>query len=76
MVCVCADIRCLDKEDIRKDNERKQREVQRLNLRGLKAYNKLEQLQKRYQASKAQTPPSRYQELKDMIKEFLADGMP
>ncbi|KAK7113580.1 hypothetical protein V1264_012843 [Littorina saxatilis] len=67
------DIRCLDKEDIRKDNDRKRREIQRMNTRGLRAYNKLEKLNKRYQASKAMPPPTRYQELKDMIKDNIGD---
>nr|KAG5710393.1 hypothetical protein BaRGS_022211 [Batillaria attramentaria] len=67
------DIRCLDKEDIRKDNERKHREVNRLNMRGQRAFARLEQLQSQYQASKAHAPPTRYQELKDMIKTAIAD---
>ncbi|KAL8617606.1 hypothetical protein ACOMHN_064696 [Nucella lapillus] len=67
------DIRCLDKEDIRRDNERKRREIQRFNTRGLRAYRKLEQLQKKYEASKSHTPPTRYQELKDMIKDAITD---
>lgn len=67
------DIRCLDKEDIRRDNERRRREVSRMNTRGQRAYARLEQLHKQYQASKAHAPPTRYQELKDMIKTATAD---
>ncbi|XP_076458058.1 uncharacterized protein LOC143291819 [Babylonia areolata] len=67
------DIRCLDKDDIRRDNERKRREIQRLNTRGLRAFNRLEQLKHRYQASKAHVPTTRYQELKDMIKDVVSN---
>ncbi|XP_076458962.1 uncharacterized protein LOC143292502 [Babylonia areolata] len=67
------DVRCLAKEDIRRDNERKRREVQRLTGRGLRAHSALQRLHERYQASKKHAPPTRYQELKDMIKDVLAE---
>lgn len=68
-----ADIRNLCKEEIQRDNERKRREIQRLNRQGLRIYSKLEQLQRKYELSKAHAPPTRYQELKDMIKDVISD---
>jgi hypothetical protein len=70
---MCADVRNLDKGDIQRDNERKRRDIQRLNRQGVRAYSKLEKLQTKYQESKSHAPPTRYQELKDMIKDLISD---
>ncbi|KAL8573620.1 hypothetical protein ACOMHN_007173 [Nucella lapillus] len=67
------DIRVLDKEDIRRDNERKMRELKRLNTRGQRALTALQKLRERYHTSKKHAPPKRYQDLKDMIKDILAE---
>ncbi|PVD38296.1 hypothetical protein C0Q70_00908 [Pomacea canaliculata] len=67
------DLHCLDKDDIRRDNERKKREIARLTSRGLKIYSRLNTLQQNYQASKVHAVPTRYQQLKDMIKGIIAE---
>lgn len=66
-------MRELDKDDIRRDNERKRRETARLHTKIQSALSRLQQLRQTYQASKAESPPARYSKLKDMIKTAIAD---
>ncbi|GFO00977.1 hypothetical protein PoB_002748200 [Plakobranchus ocellatus] len=65
----------MSESELKRDNDRKKRIIQRLVTQFSKAQAILEKLKEDYEASKSRAPPKRYQELKDMIKATVAEKL-
>lgn len=63
----------MTKQELARENEEKQKELEVLDRKSLRLFNRLDKLSRDYTNSKQLWPFPRYQQMKEMIKEVTYD---